>query len=150
MKRTKREEEEEKKALPEEEKLEKLAGSELKPEKPEEPEPEKPESEKPEELSDAVKEVYKHNFANCHLTLTPPEEIGTQRISIILQKPIKKPWGFYRTTDAKIKKLIEKSHYFGRESGFRILKSSEAEAKKVEGVQAKSPKYKVGVSTGIK
>lgn len=130
--------EEEKKALSEEEK----------PEKPEESEPE-PEPEKPEELSDAVKEVYKHNFANCHLTLFSAEETGAQSISIILQKPAKKPWGFYRTTDEKIQKGIEKSRYFGRESGFRILKSSEAEAKKGEGVQPKR-RYKPGALSGIK
>lgn len=110
----------------------------------------KEESEKPEEPSDAVKKVYKHNFANCHLTLSSPEETGTQSIAIVLQKPVKKPWGFYRTTDEKIQKLIEKSPYFGRESGFRILEASEAEAKKGEGMQTKSPRYKPGVASGIK
>lgn len=146
MKKPKGEEEEEKKALFEkeakekEEELKKLAGSELEPEKPEEQE----------EPSDAVKKVYKHNFANCHLTLSSPEETGTQSISIVLQKPIKKPWGFYRTVDEKIQKLIEKSPYFGRESGFRILEASEVEAKKSEGMQTKSPRYKPGVASGIK
>lgn len=151
MKKPKGKGEEKEKALSEEEKLEKPEEPE-KLEKAEEPEPEKPEepekTEEQEKLSDAV--VYKHNFANCHLTLSSPEETGTQSIGIILQKPIKKLWGFYRTTDEKIKKGIEKSHYFGRESGFRILVSSEAEAKKGEGVQVKSPKYKPGAMSGIK
>lgn len=119
-------------------------------EKPEKLEPEKLEEPEPEKPSNAVTKVYKHNFANCHLTLSSPEETGTQSIAIVLQKPVKKPWGFYRTTDEKIQKLIEKCPYFGRESGFRILEVSEVEAKMGEGAQRKSPKYKPGVMSGIK
>lgn len=135
MKKTKKEEEEER-ALLEKEKEKKKGESE----KPEEPE-------KPAELSDAVTKVYKHNFANCHLTLSPPEVTGTQSIVVVLQKPTKKPWGYYRTADEEIQKLIEKSPYFGRKSGFRILEASETEAKKGEDAK---PRYKTGVLSGVK
>jgi len=149
MKETKKQEEEEEKALLKKEDEEKKEKPE-KLEKPEEPEPEPEKPEEPEKRSDAVTKVYKHNFVNCHLTLSSPEETGTQSIAIVLQKPIKEPWGFYSTVDENIQKLIEKSPYFGRKSGFRILESSEAEANKGKATKGKLPKYKPGVMSGIK
>ena len=93
---------------------------------------------------------YKHNFNNCHLTLSPPEVTKSQSIVVVLQKPTKELWGNYSTADEKIQGLIAKSPYFGRTSGFRILEIPEAEARKGKVLKGRPPKYRSGAISGIK